>query len=813
MTRGASRPRGRFVAVSLACSLLASLIPLVSASAAVAVVTTPANDSNMSADLAGTSDYDTLTGPVISENGAGVISTGTIVLNAPSGFQFKPTTGGVHVNDGCDMVIAFGPALAGSIGANITTASTVSTCVITFTGILVQPTTGVLPNAGDITETGTATGAPTGSYGNLVMVAGAPVLTFTAAPSGSVPAGMAFATQPIVHDADKSGNLRTGDSITISTAPGAFGTIHCTTNPVAVDGAGDATFAGCVVAAAQTGYKLRASTLTSFVDSAPFDIFPGAPVALVFASSPATNTAALLSPQPVVSIVDSLGNIVHDNRFVTLAINQFTGTFDCTGGRTIAAVDGLAAFSGCTQMTVGTNYTLTASAPGVTSATTNFFNVNSGVAGKIALCWGMAMPCVTTAPTPVQAGTPFSLQPVVRVLDSAGNQVPTDTTTVVTIAIKSGTPTDGGPGTLSCLSALSLTVNNGVGAYSGCKIDKLGTGYQIVATASPALTSVTSSAFDVVAGPPAKIAFISQPTSANADSVFGTTPAVAIVDAGGNVVVAGATATIALSLGNNPAAGTLTCSGGASVNTVNGVARFNGCKIDKQGTGYTLSATATTSSPTLGGTTATSAAFDVLAPAASITVTPSKTVITWGETVTLHVHFALNGAAKTFSLQAGFDGVAFTNIATLTTDANGDASFDYRPAINLYYRAAFAGTTDLPGGVSSQARVVVRQISLLRPTGGGHTKTVKVGTVVKFVTTVRPTRPELPVSHVTWVVFQLQKGKWVQIITQHLTSGGGLTSLTLTFSVPGSFYIRSIADPTPVNANSVWSPVERYDVR
>src|SRR5207245_8086183 len=43
--------------------------------------------------------------------------------------------------------------------------------------------------------------------------------------------------------------------------------------------------------------------------------------------------------------------------------------------------------------------------------------------------------------------------------------------------------------------------------------------------------------------------------------------------------------------GSNPTGGTLSCTNGLSKAAVNGVATFAGCKIDKVGTGYTITAT------------------------------------------------------------------------------------------------------------------------------------------------------------------------------------------------------------------------------
>ena len=103
----------------------------------------------------------------------------------------------------------------------------------------------------------------------------------------------------------------------------------------------------------------------------------------------------------------------------------------------------------------------------------------------------------------------------------------------------------------------------------------------------------------------------------------------------------------------------------------------------------------------------------------TLNVTPSSSVITWGDTVVLKASFGTLGAGRSFDLQASADGVTWQTIATVTTDAEGNASFSYRPATNLFYRGVFAGAPDLAAVTSPTARVVVRQIALLRPTANG----------------------------------------------------------------------------------------------
>jgi hypothetical protein len=104
-------------------------------------------------------------------------------------------------------------------------------------------------------------------------------------------------------------------------------------------------------------------------------------------------------------------------------------------------------------------------------------------------------------PAGAVAGKAFNTQPEVSILDGSGNCV-TESTAAVTLAITSGTGTDG-----AVLSG-SITVNavNGVAAFSGLSIDKAGTAYTLTASLNGLSgvqftaggdTQATSSPFDV----------------------------------------------------------------------------------------------------------------------------------------------------------------------------------------------------------------------------------------------------------------------------------------------------------------------------
>jgi hypothetical protein len=63
------------------------------------------------------------------------------------------------------------------------------------------------------------------------------------------------------------------------------------------------------------------------------------------------------------------------------------------------------------------------------------------------------------------------------------------------------------------------------------------------------------------------------------------------------------------------------------------------------------------------------------------------------------------------------------------------------------------------------------------------------------------------------VVYERRGGTWVLVTSYDTTiDAAGHARFSYTFSTPGAFYVRSVARPTPENANSIWTPVEFYDV-
>lgn len=422
---------------------------------------------------------------------------------------------------------------------------------------------------------------------DLTITASSPAqLSFTG-PIGDGVSQQPFSTQPVVAVLDQYGNQVTGDTSTVSLGitPGTGDpNAHLACSPTAAV-AGMATFSGCAIDKVGS-YTLTATdgSLTS-ATSYPFNITPGSASQLAFVGQPGQATVGeAFGNQPAVAVEDAAGNVVTgDASTVSLAIQGGTGV----AGAALTcpptpASSGVATFAGCSIDTVGSGYQLTATDGSLTSATSSPFDVVPGPAASMQF---------TTEPGSSTGGSAFSVQPVVSLYDSHGDPALFDTSSVQ-LQIVSGTGTAGAK--LTCAPA---TANAGVATFSGCSIDKAGTGYELKAV-DGSLSSPVSSPFDVAVGPAAKLAFTTVPKSAVAAGPLEPQPTVSLEDAGGNVV-SSATGTVSLALQKSgaPASG-LSCSSAA---LHAGVASFSGCGVAAPGTGYKLVASGdslTNSSPT-----------------------------------------------------------------------------------------------------------------------------------------------------------------------------------------------------------------------
>ena len=461
--------------------------------------------------------------------------------------------------------------------------------VVTFTGCKID-----LYGSG-YTLSATAAGLTNTTSNTFDVVVGPATKVVYTQPPTALVAGSLISPAVVATIEDAGGNTITSSSaavsIAISTNPGG-GTLSGTLSVNASSGV--ATFADLSIDKSGVGYKLTASStgLTSAV-SGTFNVTAGAAVQLGFTQQPGGGTGGVAwTTQPKVAIQDALGNTVTTSTAsVTLAITSGTGTsgavLTCTANPKAAAA-GVVTFTGCKINLAGTGYTLTATAAGLTSTTSNTFDVAVGPATKVVY---------TQQPTAVVAGSLISPAVVAWIEDAGGNLV-TSSSATVTMAIS----TNPGGGTLS--GTLSVNASSGVATFADLSIDKSGVGYKLTASSS-GLTSAVSGAFNVTAGAAVKLGFTQQPGGGTGGVAWATQPKVAIQDALGNTVTtSSASVTLAITSGTGTSGAVLTCTANPKAAAA-GVVTFTGCKINLAGSGYTLSATAA------GLTNTTSNTFDV----------------------------------------------------------------------------------------------------------------------------------------------------------------------------------------------------------
>lgn len=184
-------------------------------------------------------------------------------------------------------------------------------------------------------------------------------------------------------------------------------------------------------------------------------------------------------------------------------------------------------------------------------------------------------------PTGVLVGQPIAPTLQVELLDSQGQRASSNETVTLTLTTNPGGATLVGPS--------ATAAQNGLASFPNLALDQPGSGYVLTATA-PGFGSVSTGPFDVAAavGPPAQLAFFTQPSDSMVGQLIAPPVQVLVQDANG-VTVPTATTPVTLALGSNPGAATLL--GTLSVVPNNGVATFPDLQLNVPGNGYTLVAT------------------------------------------------------------------------------------------------------------------------------------------------------------------------------------------------------------------------------
>jgi len=171
---------------------------------------------------------------------------------------------------------------------------------------------------------------------------------------------------------------------------------------------------------------------------------------LGFTVQPTTTTAGTAF-SVTVAVQDQFGRTVPaSSASVTLALNAGNGA-TLLGTKTVSATQGVATFSGLSIQKAGTGYTLTATSTGLTSATSDAFNIGASTAALISINGGNNQ---TAAEGSVLGTTVGTTAPSVKVTDQYGNPV---AAAGVTFLVASGAGSVNPTGALTNASGVAST--------------------------------------------------------------------------------------------------------------------------------------------------------------------------------------------------------------------------------------------------------------------------------------------------------------------------------------------------------------------
>jgi hypothetical protein len=383
---------------TLLCISFAALAGLGQAFAAT-TITAVTGGSAISATNTGGA-WTTLTGPALTESAIGAIGTGTIILSAPSGFQFNTAVtvtarvnGSSRSSDNLNNVANAGTIAVTVTASNLTLTITATSAnflypnKLTWQNIQVRPTAGTPLASGALTRSGTSTlQGLTGSWGTLTEVAGPPTrLTFLTPPGGAT-AGAVFGTQPVVQSQDQFGNSSTNglpanSYVRVALSSGT-GPLQGTTNVnLGMNGGkGTATFTNLRIDVAGTNKQLTVTSTNGLAGgvSSVFAVSPAAAAKLVLTTPPSTTATAGVpfAQQPVVQIQDAFNNLRTSDTLVATATRS-AGAGTLLGTTNIAATGGVATFTNLAH-SVATTITLTFTSGTLTSATSGSIVVSPG---------------------------------------------------------------------------------------------------------------------------------------------------------------------------------------------------------------------------------------------------------------------------------------------------------------------------------------------------------------------------------------------------------------------------------------------------
>jgi hypothetical protein len=291
--------------------------------------------------------------------------------------------------------------------------------IVTFTDLAVSGTVSP-PNR---TLSFTSAGLTGVSSAPITLLTGpAARLTLTTQPPTTATSGEALNPQPQVQLRDSGDNpvAEEGVVITAVIASSPEGTSTLTNHQATTDASGLATFSGLTLTGPAGAYTLRFETgALAPVTSGTITLGAGDETQLTITTAPSSSaqSGVALATQPAIQLRDAGGNpVASTGRTVTAVIATSPGGTPTLENATATTdATGLATFSGLAISGLIGDYTLRFESGALTPATSGTISLSEGPVATLVF--------FTAPSTTAQSGVALSTQPVVRTLDSGGNNL------------------------------------------------------------------------------------------------------------------------------------------------------------------------------------------------------------------------------------------------------------------------------------------------------------------------------------------------------------------------------------------------------
>ncbi len=444
--------------------------------------------------------------------GPSATATAGVVFAQQPIVRIEDSFGNLVTSDSTTVVTA--ARLAGSGTLQGTLSKTAIGGIATFTNLSHTVATTI-----SIRVTSSPVLTPDTSINIVVSPAAASKLLFVQQPTTAV-AGATISPSISVRLRDQFDNnvLTSGVSISVALTSGTGVLSGPSTR--GTNASGISTFDSLSINLAGSKQLTASGTGLTSLLSSTFAINPGPAKKLSIQTQPPDSAIAgvVFSRQPVVRILDSLGNLITTDNSIILTATRTLGNGTLQGTTTATASGGVATFLNLSHRVAGTINIRFTTVSGLTSDTSNIIVVGASAATKLIF---------VQQPTNTSAGATIAPPLTIQLQDSFSNPVPVSGTALA-MSLTSGT------GTLSGTKNRN-TDSIGLATFNDLSINLVGT--KVLTATSAGLTSAVSNSFTVSVGVPASISTTAgTPQSAAVNKVFTINLQATVRDGGGNPV-------------------------------------------------------------------------------------------------------------------------------------------------------------------------------------------------------------------------------------------------------------------------------------